>query len=65
MNYFILISHLSYQCYKNISIKINLLSVRFVSVNIGCKKKKKKKKHLVTLNTCTCSNIHVVILRYP
>ena len=33
-----IISHLSYQCYKNISIKINLLSERFVSVNISCKK---------------------------
>ena len=34
-----IISHLSYQCYKNVSIKnISLLSVRFVSVNIGCKK---------------------------
>ena len=54
---------LCYQCYKNISIKINLLSARFVFVNIGCKKK--QKQHLVTLNTCTCSNIRVVILGYP
>ena len=34
-----LISHLSYQCYKNMSIKINLHSVRFVSVNILVGKK--------------------------
>ena len=34
-----------------------------MSVNIGCKKKKKQQQHLVTLNTCACSNIHVVILR--
>ena len=33
-----------------------MLSVRFVSVNIGCKK---QLQHLVTLNAC--SNIHVVI----
>ena len=39
---------------------LNLLSVRFVSVDIGCKK---QRQHLVTLNTC--SNTHVVILRYP
>ena len=50
-------SHLSYQYYKSISIRINLLLVRFVSVNIGCI------KNLVSSNTC--SNIHVVILRYP
>ena len=48
-----IISHLSYQFYKNISIKINFASVRFVSVYIGCK------KHLIS--PYTCSNIHVVI----
>ena len=30
-----IISHLSYQCYKNMLMKINLLLVRFAPVNIG------------------------------
>ena len=38
-----IISYLSYQCYNHISIKINLLSARFVSVNIGCKNVKQLK----------------------
>ena len=42
-----IISHISYHCYKNISIKINLLSARFVSVNIGCKNIKSAQIHVV------------------
>ena len=47
-----IVYHLSYQLYKNISINIDLPSVMFMSVNIGCKIK------LVSSNTC--SNIQVV-----
>ena len=35
-SYSSIIAHLFYQRFKNISIKISLLSVRFVSVNIDC-----------------------------